>query len=57
MSTLDDAVAAAADALRDQKTPEIWRSFEALAEAAIVAALPYLNVESLVAAHTPNLFS
>ena len=36
------AIQAAVAALRDPATPEIWRSWEALAEAVIDAATPHL---------------
>lgn len=39
------AIKAAADRLRDQTDPTIWRSFEALAEAVLDAAEPHLNLE------------
>lgn len=44
----DAAIKAGAGAIQAPQTPEIWRSFEALAEAVIQAALPHLTVETLL---------
>lgn len=39
------AITAGAKAIQAPETPEIWRSFEALAEAVLTAAAPHLTVE------------
>lgn len=45
------AIQAGADRLRDQHTPEIWRSYEALAEAVIDAAHQHLTTPTTTLDH------
>jgi hypothetical protein len=42
------AVKAGVKAIQDAQTPEVWRSWEALVEAVLTAAVPHLTVEVLI---------